>query len=117
LDVLVHIGWGKDTLFQPGPVVGRVTRAFERSGKIVFPEGTLLHGYVYIWQADPKGPWLVQAHYTQAQFASGEKAPVCLRTQPTTTCVPRDGAFYCRNMPHIVDLFSVQRWEHEEWGR
>jgi len=108
-DVLVNLTWGKGSLVQPGPIVGRVTKAHERRGKIVFPEGTLLHGYFYTWQHDPKGPWSGRANYTEAQFPSGEKAPVCLSSLPPTTCVPQDGAFDC-TMRHIVDLYAVSWW-------
>jgi serine/threonine-protein kinase len=109
-DVLIHINWGEDSLWQPGPVVGRVMKTHVRKGKTLFPEGTLLHGSVYIWpRSSPQEPWAVRVHYTEAQFPNGNKVPVCLAHLPTNDCTPRDGAFYCQ-IPHLTYVFVVPAW-------
>jgi serine/threonine-protein kinase len=116
-EVLVNIHWSEDSLWQPGPVVGRVLQAHERRGKTVFPEGTLLYGYVYIWKRDSpsptEAPWAVRTHYTEAQLPSGERVPVCLANLPTNDCEPRDGAFYCQ-LPHITNVSAVSWWDAED---
>jgi len=118
-DVLIHINWGEDSLWQPGPVVGRVMKTHVRHEKTVFPEGTLLHGSVYIWpRSSPQEPWAVRVHYTEAQFPNGDKVPVCLAHVPTNDCTPRDGAFHCY-IPHITYVVFMPDWEHEggSWRR
>jgi len=115
-EVLIHINWGKDSLWQPGPVVGRVMKAEVRRGKTVLPEGTLLHGSVYIWpRSSPQEPWAVRVHYTEAQFPNGDKVPVCMVHLPTNDCTPRDGAFHCR-IPHITYVYPTPFWD-DEMGR
>ena len=112
-EVLIHINWGKDSLWQPGPVVGRVMKADVRHGKTVFPEGTLLHGFVYIWpRPSPQEPWAVRVHYTEAQLPNGRKVPVCLAHVPTNDCTPQDGAFRC-HIPHITNVAFVPAWYDE----
>lgn len=111
--VLIHINWGEDSLWQPGPVVGRVMKAEVRHGKTVLPEGTLLHGSVYIWpRSSPQEPWAVRVHYTEAQFPNGDKVPVCMAHLPTNDCTPRDGAFYCQ-IPHITYVYPIPAWDDE----
>jgi len=112
-EVLVHINWGKDSLWQPGPIVGRVMKPHVREGKTVFPEGTLLHGHLYIWpRPDPQKPLAMRVHYTEAQLPTGKKVPVCLAQVPTNDCAPKDGAFDCQ-LPHITNLTAVPRWDDE----
>lgn len=112
-EVLIHINWGEESLWQPGPVVGRVMEAHVRKGKTIFPEGTLLYGSVYIWpRSEPKEPWAVRVHYTEAQLPNGDKVPVCLAHLPTNDCTPRDGAFDCQ-IPHLAWVSVVPAWYDE----
>jgi serine/threonine-protein kinase len=57
-------------VYENGPIISRVGRP-EQSG---IPTGTLLYGYIWV-DADPK---LAIIRYTEAQFPSGRRIPVCM---------------------------------------